>query len=88
MLKIDRDLNRFRNIVKGRVRRDLRKYMSSSEMIGKKGKEMVSIPIHQIGIPRIRYGKNESGMLAVRGSSLVNGCQYKKQDCRRGFSSC
>jgi uncharacterized sporulation protein YeaH/YhbH (DUF444 family) len=59
---IDQDLGRFKDIVKGRIRKDLRKYMSSGELIGRQGKEMVSIPIHQIGIPRLRYGKNEKGM--------------------------
>lgn len=62
MLNIDQDLSRFKDIVKGRVRKDLRKYMSSSEMIGRQGKDLVSIPIHQVGIPRLRYGKNKSGI--------------------------
>ncbi len=62
MLNIDRDLGRFRDIVKGRVRKDLRKYMSSGELVGRKGKEMVSIPLPQIGIPRLRYGENKSGV--------------------------
>ena len=62
MLNIERDQKRFKDIVKGRVRKDLRKYMSSREMIGRKGKETVSIPIKQIGIPRLRYGKNDSGV--------------------------
>lgn len=62
MLNIDQDLNRFRDIVKGRVRKDLRKYMSSSEMFGKKGKDLVAIPIHQIGIPKLRYGENKQGL--------------------------
>ncbi len=62
MLNIDRDLGRFRDIVKGRVRKDLRKYMSSGELVGRKGKDLVSIPLPQIGIPRLRYGKNEGGV--------------------------
>lgn len=57
--KIERDVNRFRQIVRGRIRKDLRKYMSSGELIGKKGKELVSIPIPRIDIPRFKYGKNE-----------------------------
>ncbi len=62
MLNIDRDLGRFRDIIKGRVRKDLRKYMSSGELIGRQGNKQVSVPIHQIGIPRLRYGKNNSGI--------------------------
>ncbi|MCO4760350.1 MAG: DUF444 family protein [Myxococcales bacterium] len=59
MLNIDQDSQRFRDIVKGRVRRELRRFMSSKELIGKQGKELVSIPVHEIGIPKLRYGKNE-----------------------------
>ncbi|MFT4625494.1 MAG: uncharacterized sporulation protein YeaH/YhbH (DUF444 family) [Myxococcota bacterium] len=62
MLNIDRDLGRFRDIVRGRVRKDLRKYMSSGELVGKQGNKAVSIPLHQIGIPRLRYGKNDGGV--------------------------
>lgn len=61
ILNIENDLNRFRNIVKGRVRKDLKRYMSNGEMIGKQGDKFVSIPIPEINIPRLRYGKNESG---------------------------
>lgn len=62
MLNIDRDLGRFRDIVKGKVRKDLRKYMSSGELIGRQGKKTVRVPIHQIGIPRLRYGENKQGI--------------------------
>ncbi len=57
--KIERDVNRFRQIVRGKIRKDLRKYMSSGELIGKRGKELVSIPIPRIDIPRFKYGKND-----------------------------
>ncbi len=61
ILNIENDLDRFKEIVKGKVRKDLRRYMSSGEMIGKQGNKRVSIPLPQIGIPRFRYGKNDSG---------------------------
>lgn len=60
-LNIDQDVQRFRNIVKGRVRKDLKKFMSEGEMIGKQGDKYVKIPLPSINIPRLRYGKNESG---------------------------
>ncbi|MED5371186.1 MAG: DUF444 family protein [Myxococcota bacterium] len=61
-LNIDNDLHRFRKIVKGRVRKDLRRYMSSKEMLGKQGDQVVSIPLPQIQIPRLRYGDNKQGV--------------------------
>lgn len=61
-MRIDRDLGRFRDIVRGRVRRELRKHMSSKELVGKQGKKLVSIPLPQIGIPRLRYGDNKKGV--------------------------
>lgn len=61
MLNIDHDSQRFRDIVKGRVRRELRRFMSSKELIGKQGDELVSIPVQEIGIPKLRYGKNDKG---------------------------
>jgi hypothetical protein len=61
ILNIETDLNRFRQIVKGRVRKDLKRYMSSGEIIGKQGDKFVSIPLPEINIPRIRYGKNQTG---------------------------
>ena len=61
ILNIESDLNRFRQIVKGRVRKDLKRYMSSGEIIGKQGDRFVSIPLPEINIPRLRYGKNQTG---------------------------
>ncbi|MCA9930179.1 MAG: DUF444 family protein [Anaerolineales bacterium] len=59
--RIDRDARRFRQIVKGQVRRNLRKYMSSGELIGRQGKNIVSIPIPQIELPHFRFGRKQMG---------------------------
>ena len=59
--RIDQDHTRFRHIVKGRIKRDLKKYVSSGELIGKQGDRFVSIPLPQINLPRFRFGKNEGG---------------------------
>ena len=61
ILNIENDLERFRQIVRGRVRKDLKRFMSSGEMMGKQGDKVVSIPLPRIGIPRLRFGKNEQG---------------------------
>src|SRR5271156_6036696 len=60
-LKIDQDHSRFRGIVRGRIRQNLRKYISQGELIGRKGKDLVSIPIPQIDIPRFRFGDKQRG---------------------------
>ena len=59
--RIERDMNRFRQIVRGRIKRDLRKYITHGEMIGRQGKRLVSIPVPQIDIPRFRYGPKGQG---------------------------
>src|ERR1700680_568735 len=59
--KIERDQQRFRKIVRGKVKSNLSKYISRGEMIGKKGKDLVSIPLPQIDIPQFRYGQKGSG---------------------------
>ena len=60
-MKIRQDHSRFRQIVRGRVKNDLRRYMSSGELIGKQGDKTVKIPIHRIDIPRFRFGSKEQG---------------------------
>ena len=60
-LNIDQDHARFRDIVKGRVRQNLRKYISHGELLGRQGKDTVSIPVPQIDIPRFRFGDKQSG---------------------------
>ena len=60
-LRIDDDHNRFKQIVRGRIRKNLRQYISKGELIGKQGKDVVSIPIPQIDIPKFRYGDKQQG---------------------------
>src|SRR5262245_54630125 len=59
--RIERDHQRFRKIVRGKVKNKLQKYIRRGELIGKKGKDLVSIPLPQIEIPQFRYGTKGSG---------------------------
>jgi len=59
--KIEEDKSRFDRIVRGRIKKELRKYITHGELIGRKGKDLVSIPIPQIEIPRFRFGRNKTG---------------------------
>ena len=58
MFRIESDRARFRNIVRGRVRKDLRRYLSTGELIGRAGDKVVSIPLPQIELPRFVFGEN------------------------------
>jgi uncharacterized protein len=61
VLNIEQDYLRFRQIVRGRIKQDLKKYISQGELIGKKGKDFVSIPIPQIEMPNFRFGRRNTG---------------------------
>ena len=61
IMKIERDQRRFRQIVRGRIRKNLRKYVTHGEMIGRKGRDLVSIPVPQLDVPHFRFGDNGAG---------------------------
>lgn len=58
---IREDHNRFRGIVKGRIKENFKKFVSQEEMIGKREKDFVKIPIPSIDIPRFKYGPKQQG---------------------------
>ncbi|HEX6810238.1 MAG TPA: DUF444 family protein [Planctomycetota bacterium] len=57
--RIDQDHTRFRHIVRGRIKQDLKRFVSSGELIGKQGQRYVTIPLPQITLPRFRFGENQ-----------------------------
>lgn len=62
-LYIKQDHNRFRDIIKGRIKSNFKKFITQGEMIGKQDKEFISIPLPQIEIPHFQYGpKNQGGV--------------------------
>jgi uncharacterized sporulation protein YeaH/YhbH (DUF444 family) len=60
-MSIKEDHNRFRDIIKGKIKEDLRKYVSQGEMIGRRENEYVKIPLPSIDIPNFRYGPKQQG---------------------------
>ena len=63
MERIDSDRTRFKEIVRGRIRKNLKKYISQGELIGKQGKDLVSVPVPQIDLPRFKFGRRDNGGL-------------------------
>lgn len=53
---IEKDQARFKELVRGKIRGNLRKHISRGELIGKEGDQIVSIPVPQIEMPRFRLG--------------------------------
>jgi hypothetical protein len=61
MLKIKQDHARFKQIVRGKIKQNLRKYITKGEMLGKKGKDVITIPLPQIEIPHFKFGSKQTG---------------------------
>ena len=59
MFRIDADRARFREIVRGRIRADLRKYLSTAELIARRGDQAVSVEIPSRLGPR-QFGQSPS----------------------------
>jgi uncharacterized protein len=60
--KIEQDHQRFRQIVRGKIRKDLRKFLSKGDLLAREGRRYVSVPVHDIDIPTFRYGDNSGGV--------------------------
>ncbi len=60
-MSIREDHNRFREIVRGSIKRHFKKYVTHGEMIGKRENEYVRIPVPSIDLPRFKYGARQRG---------------------------
>ena len=60
-MRMESDLNRFRKIVRGKIKKELRRFISSGDLIGRQGKKAVTIPLPRIDIPHFQFGSGEQG---------------------------
>lgn len=60
-MKMESDLNRFRKIIRGKIKKELRRFISSGDLIGRQGKKKISIPLPRIDIPKFQFGSKEQG---------------------------
>ncbi len=58
---IKRDHSRFKDIVRGKIRQNLKKFISHGELISRKGNDRVTIPVPQIDLPRFIFGDSNKG---------------------------
>jgi hypothetical protein len=61
VMKIEQDQGRFRQIVRGKIKANLRKYITQGEMLVPKGRTVVSVPIPEIQLPRFSFSTRKSG---------------------------
>jgi uncharacterized sporulation protein YeaH/YhbH (DUF444 family) len=58
-MKMEGDVSRFRRIVRGKIKENLKRFISSGELIGRQGKKKVSIPLPRIDLPHFQFGNND-----------------------------
>jgi uncharacterized sporulation protein YeaH/YhbH (DUF444 family) len=60
-LRIQNDHARFKDIVRGKIKQNLKHYIKKGELIGKQGKDKITIPVPRIDLPHFRYGDKQQG---------------------------
>jgi uncharacterized protein len=60
-MKMESDLNRFRKIVRGKIKEELHRFISNGDLIGRQGDKTITIPLPRIDIPHFQFGNNEDG---------------------------
>ena len=65
--RIDLDHGRFRQIIRGKIKQNLRKYISQGEMIGRKGKDTRLDPdARRSIIPRFKFRRQAAAVAPGR----------------------
>jgi uncharacterized sporulation protein YeaH/YhbH (DUF444 family) len=60
-LRIQNDHARFKDIVRGKIKQNLKHYIKKGELIGKQGKDKITIPVPRIDLPQFRFGDKSQG---------------------------
>lgn len=58
-MKMESDLNRFHKIVRGKIKRELKKFISNGDLLGRQGDKLVTIPLPRIDIPKFTFGQSQ-----------------------------
>ncbi len=62
MSRIQSDASRFRKIVRGKVREELKRHLGHHELFGREGKHVVSIPVPHLELPRFVHDPGGKGV--------------------------
>jgi uncharacterized sporulation protein YeaH/YhbH (DUF444 family) len=62
-LRIHNDHSRFNDVVRGRIKKNLRDFIKSGEFISKQGNEKIAVPIARVDLPQFRFlDKSQGGV--------------------------
>ena len=61
VINIEQDHGRFRQIVRGKIKENLRRYVTQGEMIVPKANGTVSVPVPQVNLPMFRFSGKKAG---------------------------
>lgn len=59
---IESDVDRFHQIIKGRIKDNLKKYITRDDLIGKSGNDKITIPLPRIDLPRFIHSQDSGGV--------------------------
>jgi uncharacterized sporulation protein YeaH/YhbH (DUF444 family) len=77
--RIGTDVERFKSIVKGKVRQDMKKFISSEHFTAKEGNRIVKIPLNGLDLPRFSFGSNNQNGVGQGDDDSLDGNQGKKK---------
>ncbi len=60
-LRVHNDHNRFKEIIRGRIKQNLKEYIKKGEFISRQGNEKLTIPVPSVELPRFRFGGQSQG---------------------------
>ena len=59
--RIRKDVERYKRIVRGEIRKNLKELIESGEIVGQRGRDVVRIPIKSIKTPEFRFDPRDAG---------------------------
>ncbi len=74
--RILKDLERFKKIVRGEIRKNLKELIETGSIVGQKGGDIVKVPIKSIRIPQFRYDPHEQGGLGAGDGEIGEPIQF------------
>jgi uncharacterized sporulation protein YeaH/YhbH (DUF444 family) len=90
-LRIHNDHARFNDVIRGRIKKNLKNYIKSGEFISKQGNQKIAVPISRIDLPHFRYlDKSQGGVgqgQGDAGDSMSQSDAKKSEEQKAGKES-